>query len=44
MPVACIEVGGAEVVREDEIGKVEMREEERMLGWRDACAWVVYEG
>ena len=29
--VACIKVGGAEVVREDGIGKVEAREEERML-------------
>ena len=42
--VACIEVGGAEVVREDGIGKVGTREEERMLGWRDACARVDCEG
>ena len=35
---------GAEVVREDGIGKVETREEKRMLGWRDACARVVCEG
>ena len=41
--MACIWVGGAEVVREDGIGKVEAREEERMLGWRDACACVACE-
>ena len=39
-----IEMGGAEVVREDGIGKVETREEERILGWRDACARVVCAG
>ncbi len=37
--MAGIKVGGAEVTKEDEIAKVEAREEERMLGWRDACAW-----
>ena len=42
--VACIKVGGAEVVREDGIRKAGMREDERMLGWRNACARVVCEG
>ena len=40
--IAGIEVGRAEVAKEDGTGNVEAREEERMLGWRDACARIVF--
>lgn len=39
--IASIEVGGAELAKEDVVGKEETREEEGMLGWRNVCARVV---
>ncbi len=41
--MAGVVVGRTEVAKEDGIGKVVARKEERMLRWRDACAQVVCE-